>query len=110
MIHNILLLCVKNNYAKSLYYIKKGFINTLYVSDLDGIILNRNSQLSEKSKEIINTLVKKGVKFTYATTRSFSFVSKILDGLQFVYSLLNGKEQVSWIEGKENERMLYYLK
>lgn len=57
-------------------------MNILYVSDLDGTLLNRNSQLSEKSKEIINTLVKKGVKFTYATARSFSSASKILDGLQ----------------------------
>lgn len=57
-------------------------MNTLYVSDLDGTLLNRNSQLSEESKEIINTLVKKGIKFTYATARSFSSASKILDGLQ----------------------------
>ncbi|MFT8312998.1 MAG: HAD family hydrolase [Clostridium sp.] len=57
-------------------------MNTLYVSDLDGTLLNSNSQLSEESKEIINTLVKKGVKFTYATARSFSSASKIIDGLQ----------------------------
>ncbi|AGK96849.1 HAD family hydrolase [Clostridium pasteurianum] len=50
-------------------------MNTLYVSDLDGTLLNRNSQLSEESKEIINTLVKKGVKFTYATARSFSYLT-----------------------------------
>ncbi|MDF2505564.1 HAD family hydrolase [Clostridium sp.] len=57
-------------------------MNILYVSDLDGTLLNSNSQLSEESKRIINNLVKKGVKFTYATARSFSSASKILDGLQ----------------------------
>lgn len=131
-------------------------MNTLYVSDLDGTLLNTNSELSEKSKEIINSLVEKGVKFTYATARSFSSASKILKGLNLtipaityngayfvepkdgkviystafsnaqmnyisailienktyplVYSLLDGEERVSWLEGKEHVGMLSYLK
>ena len=131
-------------------------MNTLYVSDLDGTLLNANTELSEKSKEIINTLVQRGVKFTYATARSFSSASKILQGLNIsipaityngayfveptdgkviystsfsyeqmkyistifienktyplVYSLLDCEERVSWLDGKENEGMLNYLK
>ncbi len=131
-------------------------MNTLYVSDLDGTLLNTNSELSETSKEIINTLVQKGLKFTYATARSFSSASKIIEGLHLtipaityngaffiepidgkiiystsfskeqikyistilieheisplVYSLLDGQERVSWLEGKENKGMLHYFK
>lgn len=56
-------------------------MNTLYVSDLDGTLLNTNTELSEKIKEIINTLLQQGMKFTYATARSFYSASKILQGL-----------------------------
>jgi len=56
-------------------------MSTLYVSDLDGTLLNTNTKLSEKSKEIINTLVQQGVKFTYATSRSFSSASEVIQGL-----------------------------
>jgi Cof subfamily protein (haloacid dehalogenase superfamily) len=131
-------------------------MSTLYVSDLDGTLLNKNAEISEKSKEIINSLVQKGVKFTYATARSFSSASKIVQGLKLsipaityngaffvkpddgeviystmfsveqikyisnilienkvyplVYSLIDGKERVSWIQGKENDGILNYLK
>ena len=131
-------------------------MNTLYVSDLDGTLLNTNTELSEKSKGILNILLQRGVKFTYATARSFSSASKIVQGLNIsipvityngayfiepaegkiiystsfsydqmkyistifienkiyplVYSLFNSEERVSWLEGKENEGMLHYLK
>jgi len=131
-------------------------MSTLYVSDLDGTLLNSNTELSEKSIEIINTLVQQGVKFTYATARSFSSASKVIRGLNLlipvitnngafyieptsggviystyfsnaqikyistifienktfslVYSSLNGEERISWLEGKENDGMLHYLK
>jgi len=131
-------------------------MSTLYVSDLDGTLLNTNTKLSEKSKEIINTLVQQGVKFTYATSRSFSSASEVIQGLNLsipvitnngafyieptngeiiystsfsyeqmkyvstifienktyplVFSLLECEERVSWLEGKENDGMLNYLK
>lgn len=131
-------------------------MSILYVSDLDGTLLNTNSEISEKSKEIINNLVEQGMKFTYATARSFSSASKIVQGLHLsipvityngtffnepidgkviysssfsneqikyistifienkiyplVYSLLDGEERVSWLEGKENKGTLDYLK
>lgn len=130
-------------------------MSTLYVSDLDGTLLNRNTELSEKSKEIINRLVKSGVKFSYATARSYSSASKITKELNLsipvityngaffvepksgqvinstsfsdeqreylinifvenkvyplVYSILEGEERVSWLQGKENKGILDYL-
>ncbi len=43
---------------------------TLYVTDLDGTLLNKNDRINPKSIEIINSLVEKGMAFTYATARS----------------------------------------
>jgi Cof subfamily protein (haloacid dehalogenase superfamily) len=57
-------------------------MSTLYISDLDGTLLNNNTELSENSKNIINKLVRQGAKFSYATARSFSSASKIVKGLE----------------------------
>lgn len=42
----------------------------LYISDLDGTLLNRESQISAKTKNTLNTLIEQGILFTYATARS----------------------------------------
>ncbi len=56
-------------------------IDTLYVSDLDGTLLNRESKISEDSKDIIRKLMSKGMKFTIATARSWSSASMIVSDL-----------------------------
>ncbi len=53
----------------------------LYVSDLDGTLLNRDSYISEKSVSIINSLIDKGMLLTYATARSLSSASIVAKGL-----------------------------
>lgn len=45
-------------------------MKTLYVTDLDGTLLNTHERVSEYSKEVINKLVEEGMLFTYATARS----------------------------------------
>ena len=45
-------------------------MNTLYVSDLDGTLLNSDVKISKNSKNIINNLIDKGMNFTVATARS----------------------------------------
>lgn len=55
-------------------------MKTLYVSDLDGTLLNKNAQLSDRSAEIIGNLINKGMFFTVATARSLSSI-KILNKL-----------------------------
>ena len=54
---------------------------TLYVSDLDGTLLNSRDEISPHSLWIINGLIEKGMKFTYATARSLSSASKVTRGL-----------------------------
>lgn len=129
--------------------------NVLYVTDLDGTLLNRSSRISSGSMEIINGLVEQGMRFTYATARSLVSASVVTAGLSahipvivyngafimqpatgeilsqemlggeeiravravldeydvnpLAYSFTDGVEKVSWITGKENGGIRYYL-
>lgn len=53
----------------------------LYVTDLDGTLLNKNDRINPKSIGIINSLVEKGMAFTYATARSLVSASVVTQGL-----------------------------
>lgn len=56
-------------------------MKTLYVTDLDGTLLNSNDQISQYSIQTINGLVAKGMQFTYATARSLVSASVVAKGL-----------------------------
>lgn len=45
-------------------------MKTLYVSDLDGTLLNRDGKISDESKALLNVLLDQGLAFTFATARS----------------------------------------
>lgn len=47
-------------------------MKTLYISDLDGTLLDKSARLSDRSAEIIGRLIGKGLLFTIATARSLS--------------------------------------
>ena len=49
---------------------------TLFVSDLDGTLLNSSGTISEKSANIISSLIDQGVLFTYATARGYSYAKE----------------------------------
>lgn len=53
----------------------------LYVTDLDGTLLNRNDRINPESIKIINDLVAQGLMFTYATARSLVSASVVTEGL-----------------------------
>ncbi len=53
----------------------------LYVTDLDGTLLNRSSRISPASIKIINDLTAKGMLFTYATARSLVSARVVTEGL-----------------------------
>lgn len=56
-------------------------MKTLYVTDLDGTLLNPQARVSEYSVEVINRLVEEGMHFTYATARSLVSSSVVTKGL-----------------------------
>lgn len=76
--------------------------NTLYVSDLDGTLLNNNQCLSKFTIDTINRLIEEGMIFSYATARSYITSSKVTYGISpkipvIVYNgsfiLENGSQQ-----------------
>ena len=54
---------------------------TLYISDLDGTLLNNNAELSDYTTNTLNTLIAEGLHFSVATARSLVSSAKILSGL-----------------------------
>lgn len=56
-------------------------MKTLYVSDLDGTLLNRQSRLSAYTVETLNCLIGEGLPFTYATARSVHSARIVAAGL-----------------------------
>ncbi len=56
-------------------------MRTLYISDLDGTLLNGNKEVSEYTVNALNELICKGVHFSVATARTAASVVKILSGI-----------------------------
>lgn len=56
-------------------------MSNLYVSDLDGTLLRSNEATSEYTNQVINTLVDRGMIFSYATARSLITAKKVTKGI-----------------------------
>lgn len=56
-------------------------MKTLYVSDLDGTLLNSQQQTSTYTNQTINKLVDQGMLFSYATARSYYSAKPATKGL-----------------------------
>ncbi len=57
-------------------------MSILYVSDLDGTLLRSNESTSEYTNHVINSLVDKGMIFSYATARSLITAKKVTKGIK----------------------------
>lgn len=83
----------------------------LFVSDLDGTLLNKDQIISDYSKRELNRLINTGVNFAIATARSPATVSEILDGINIKTPvvLMNGViiydiENKKYIDVKEIDK------
>lgn len=67
-------------------------MNQLFISDLDGTLLNQNAEISCETKKIINQLIGNGMNFSVATARTLASAGKILSGLniRLPIILMNG--------------------
>lgn len=65
---------------------------TLYISDLDGTLLNDSAELSEKSRLLLNCAAENGAMFTAATARTLASARVILKELtlKIPVVLMNG--------------------
>ena len=64
----------------------------LFVSDLDGTLLNSKAQVSDKTAQIINSEIERGLHFTISTARTPTTALKIVDklNLNLPVMLMNG--------------------
>lgn len=67
-------------------------MKTLYISDMDGTLLQSNGKLSEYTKEKLNEFYKERIPFAVATARSMVSAMPILEGVHFAAPivLMNG--------------------
>ena len=132
-----------------------GKEKTLYITDLDGTLLGDNARLSAYTRDTLNSLIAKGLLFSFATARSIVTASQCVAGLKlqgpvilgngtFVsqypsgqmyrtaamaeeqkhvmltllereqapilsFAMIDGRERVSWIKGRENGGVKRYL-
>ena len=70
--------------------------NTLYVSDLDGTLLNEKSRISALTARTLNRLIDNGICFTIATARTPATVVKLMNEvrLNLPVVLMTGVEQI----------------
>jgi len=57
--------------------------NKLFVTDLDGTLLNSQMQLSDYTVKTLNQLIGKGLPITFSTSRSFYTTTMMLKDVQF---------------------------
>lgn len=57
-------------------------MKTLYITDLDGTLLNSEAELTERSAEIINNLIDNGVLFSLSTARTHATVSEMFGNVR----------------------------
>lgn len=67
-------------------------MKTLYISDMDGTLLQSNGKMSEYTKEKLNEFYKKGIPFAVATARSMVSATPLLERVHFAAPivLMNG--------------------
>lgn len=68
----------------------------LVVFDLDGTLLNSQSQLSEFTLHTLATLQQKGIAYTIATGRSFSSAKKLIAGGEFTLPHIYSNGVLTW--------------
>ncbi len=79
-------------------------MNTLYITDLDGTLLDNDKRVPEHAAKTLNSLIANGVKISYATARSFNSAAPLLRNVRFSCpcAVYNG---VFIIDPKSGERL-----
>ena len=58
-----------------------AMMKTLFLSDLDGTLLNSNAEITPRTAEIIHQLTRNGVFFTVATARTYATVMEMFKNI-----------------------------
>lgn len=73
-------------------------MKTLYISDLDGTLLNKEALLADETLQSLQEIIAAGIHFTCATARTAATVTHILSGLDLSAPaiLMNGVAILDW--------------
>jgi len=82
---------------------------TLYVTDLDGTLLRSDKTLSDYTVRTINSLIEKGLAFTYATARSILTAREVAGDLKINLPVItrNGTVFADHLTGRMIEKALF---
>lgn len=61
----------------------------LYVSDLDGTLLNNNAEISPSTKKYLNAAINNGINFTVATARTPATIVRLLEGINITIPIIS---------------------
>ncbi|NLD86828.1 MAG: HAD-IIB family hydrolase [Clostridiales bacterium] len=78
--HDMKAVADKYIYSFSELY-SEGKPKTLYITDLDGTLLNEKAELSDYARDTLNDLISHGLNFTIASARTSESTKVILSGL-----------------------------
>lgn len=76
---------------------------TLYISDLDGTLLDSRSQISPASGEMLNRMIADGLNFSIATARTPATVVRLMSGIDCRLPLIVMTGAALWENGKLTE-------
>jgi Cof subfamily protein (haloacid dehalogenase superfamily) len=77
-----------------------NIINALYVSDLDGTLLNDKGYLSEYTSTILKQAMDAGLHFTIATGKSMYTIRDIIGSIHFTLPIITHDGTSLWLGGK----------
>ena len=95
---------------------------TLYISDLDGTLLNENAALSEYAKKTLNNLISRGLHFTVASGRTTDAAAKLIEDLNVSIPIIaftgvdvfdvssNRHIHVHWLSGETARSVVQLLR
>lgn len=82
---------------------------TLYVSDLDGTLLDRSGALSDVSRAGLTQLLQQGVLFTVASARHVSSIRSILGDLPLLLPVISGNGAYIGHMGSDRHELVYAM-
>lgn len=82
---------------------------TLYVSDLDGTLLNQNAALSEYTKNALNKLISYGINFTVATGRTTDATKKIMADIELNIPIISFHGAIIYDVKQKSYIKVYWL-
>jgi Cof subfamily protein (haloacid dehalogenase superfamily) len=84
-------------------------LKPLYISDLDGTLLNHDAELSQYTIETINSIIQQGHHFSIATARTAASVTKILEPLSIHVPIILMNGVLIYDLSAKNYIVIHYL-